>query len=71
LEREIRELNGTLTTADKAAGLFKNSLGQIAAGNLIADAIGAIVEKVKDHGATVHRLHRPARHVPPCVERRL
>jgi tape measure domain-containing protein len=50
LEREIRELNGTLTTADKAAGLFKNSLGQIAAGNLIADAIGAIVEKVKDMG---------------------
>ena len=50
LEREIRELNGTLTTADKAAGLFKNSLGQIAAGNLIADAVGAIVEKVKDMG---------------------
>lgn len=50
LEREIRELTGTLTTADKAAGLFKNSMGQIAAGNLIADAIGSIVEKVKDMG---------------------
>lgn len=50
LEREIRELTGTLTTADKAASLFKNSMGQIAAGNLIADAIGAIVEKVKDMG---------------------
>ncbi|MBH0032985.1 tape measure protein, partial [Pseudoalteromonas sp. SWYJZ98] len=50
LEREIRELTGTLTTADKAAGLFKNSLGQIAAGNLIADAVGAIVERVKDMG---------------------
>lgn len=50
LEREIRELTGTLTTADKAAGLFKNSLGQIAAGNLIADAVGSIVEKVKDMG---------------------
>ena len=50
LERELRELTGTLTTADKAAGLFKNSLGQIAAGNLIADAVGAIVEKVKDMG---------------------
>lgn len=50
LEREIRELNGTLTTADKAASLFKNSLGQIAAGNLIADAVGAIVERVKDMG---------------------
>lgn len=52
LEREIRELTGTLTTADKAAGLFKNSLGQIAAGNLIADAVGAMVEKVKDLAKT-------------------
>ena len=50
LEREIRELTGTLTTTDKAASLFKNSMGQIAAGNLIADAIGSIVEKVKDMG---------------------
>lgn len=50
LEREIRELTGTLTTADKAAGLFKNSMGQIAAGNLVADAIGSIVERVKDMG---------------------
>lgn len=50
LERELRELTGTLTTADKAADLFKNSLGQIAAGNLVADAIGSIVEKVKDMG---------------------
>lgn len=50
LEREIRELTGTLTTADKAASLFKNSMGQIAAGNLIADAIGSIVERVKDMG---------------------
>lgn len=50
LEREIRELSGTLTFADKTANLFKNSLGQIAAGNLIADAVGAIVERVKDMG---------------------
>ncbi|MGP1680854.1 MAG: tape measure protein [Giesbergeria sp.] len=50
LEREIRELNGTLTTTDKAASLFKNSLGQIAAGNLIADAVGYMVEKVKELG---------------------
>lgn len=50
LEREIRELTGTLTTADKAAGLFKNSMGQIAAGNLIADFIGSMVEKVKEMG---------------------
>lgn len=50
LEREIRELSGTLTFADKSANLFRNSLGQIAAGNLIADAVGSIVEKVKDMG---------------------
>ena len=50
LEREIRSLNGTLTLADKSANLFRNSLGQIAAGNLIADAVGAMVEKVKDLG---------------------
>lgn len=50
LERELRALTGTLTTADKAADLFKNSLGQIASGNLIADAIGSVVEKVKDLG---------------------
>ena len=48
LEREIRELSGTLTFADKSANLFRNSLGQIAAGNLIADAVGAMVEKVKE-----------------------
>jgi len=48
LEREIRELSGTLTFADKTANLFRNSMGQIAAGNLIADAVGAMVEKVKD-----------------------
>ena len=50
LQREIRELTGTLTLADKASALFKNSLGQITAGNLLADAIGAIVERVKEMG---------------------
>jgi tape measure domain-containing protein len=50
LEREVRELSGSLTFADKAAGLFRNSMGQIAAGNLIADAIGWMVEKVKEMG---------------------
>ncbi len=50
LERQIREVSGTLTTADRAADLFKNSIGQITAGNLIADAIGALVEKVKELG---------------------
>jgi tape measure domain-containing protein len=50
LEREIREVAGALTLADKAADLFKNSIGQITAGNLLADAIGSIVERVKDMG---------------------
>lgn len=51
LEREIRELTGTLTMADKASSLFKNSLGQIAAGNLIADGVGYLINKVKELGA--------------------
>lgn len=50
LERELRAATGAMTTADKAANLFKNSMGQIAAGNLIADAIGMMVEKVKALG---------------------
>ena len=51
LEREIRQLSGTLTTADKAAALLKNSMGQIAAGNVIADGIGYLVNKVKEMAA--------------------
>ena len=50
LEREIRQVSGTLTTADKAAKLFSNSLGQIAAGNVIADGVGYLVNKVKELG---------------------
>lgn len=50
LQREVRELTGTLTLADKAADLLKNSMGQIAAGNLIADGIGYVVNKVKEMG---------------------
>lgn len=50
LEREIRELNGALTAGDKAASLFANSMGQIAAGNLIADGVGYLVNKVKELG---------------------
>lgn len=50
LQRELREVTGTLTMADRAATLFKGSMGQIAAGNLVADAVGATVEKVKDLG---------------------
>jgi tape measure domain-containing protein len=51
LERELRQVSGALTTADKAASLFKNSLGQIAAGNIIADGVGYLVNKVKELGA--------------------
>lgn len=50
LQREMRELTGTMTTADRAADLLKNSMGQIAAGNLIADGLGALINKVKDMG---------------------
>jgi tape measure domain-containing protein len=50
LEREVREVTGALTAADRAADLFKNSIGQITAGNLVADGIGALVERVKDLG---------------------
>lgn len=50
LQREARELTGTLTTTDRAAGLLKNSMGQIAAGNLIADGIGYLIGKVKELG---------------------
>jgi tape measure domain-containing protein len=50
LERQLREATGQLTLADKAAKLFSNSMGQIAAGNLIADGIGYLVEKVKEMG---------------------
>lgn len=50
LELELRQLNGTLTSGDRLAALFKNSLGQIAAGNLIADGVGFLVNKVKELG---------------------
>lgn len=50
LERELRAVRNELTLTDRAANLFRNSLGQIAAGNLIADAVGALVERVKELG---------------------
>lgn len=50
LERELRAVNGQLTAADRLAGLFKNSLGQITAGNIIADGVGYLVNKVKEMG---------------------
>lgn len=51
LERQLRETNGTLTLGDKTAKLFANSLGQISAGNIIADGVGYLVTKVKELGA--------------------
>ena len=50
LERELRGLTGQLTLADRAADAFRNSLGQIAIGNLVADGIGALVERLKEMG---------------------
>lgn len=50
LELELRAVNNELTLGDKAANLFKGSLSQIAAGNLVADAVGALVQKVGDMG---------------------
>lgn len=50
LERELRAATNQLTLADKAADLFANSMGQIAAGNLIADGIGSIIEQIKGMG---------------------
>ena len=51
LELDIRRLSGELTTTDKVAGLLKNSMGQITAGNIIADAVGYLVNKVKELAA--------------------
>lgn len=50
LEREMRQLNGTMTLGDKAAGVLSNSLGQISAGNIVADGVGYLVNKVKELG---------------------
>ena len=50
LQKEMRQLTGTMTVADKAANLLKNSMGQIAAGNVIADGIGYLINKIKELG---------------------
>ena len=50
LEREMRQLNGTMTTGDKAAKIFSNSLGQISVANIVADGVGYLVNKVKELG---------------------
>lgn len=48
LQAELREVNGEMTLGDQLAQVFSNSLGQITAGNLIADGVGYLVNKVKD-----------------------
>ena len=50
LELEMRQLNGTMTMGDKASRVLSNSLGQISAGNLVADGVGYLVNKVKEMG---------------------
>jgi tape measure domain-containing protein len=55
LERELRKVSGTMTVADQAARLFKNSIGQIAAGNIIADGVGYLVNKIKELAAAFVR----------------
>ena len=47
LEAQLRAVNDEMTLGDQIAELFSNSIGQIAAGNLVADAIGSLVETVK------------------------
>ena len=51
LERDIREVNGTLTTGDKAAKLFSSSIGQISAGNIVANAVGFLANKTQELGS--------------------
>ncbi len=43
-------MQGELTLADKASGLLRTGLGQIAGGNVIANAIGALANKARDLG---------------------
>ena len=50
LQREMRELNGTLTVGDRLSRLFAGSLSQITAGNLLADGIGNLVGRAKELG---------------------
>ena len=50
LERELRAVNGQLTAGDRAASLFATSMGQITAGNIVADGVGYLVNKVKELG---------------------
>jgi len=50
LERQLREVNGQMTLGDKTAKLFSGSIGQISAGNIVADGVGYLASKVKGLG---------------------
>jgi tape measure domain-containing protein len=50
LERELRAATGQLTLMDRAAGVFNSTIGQFAAGALVANAIQALVQQVADLG---------------------
>lgn len=48
LDAQIRELTGTMTAGEKAAGLFSSAMGQFTVANLVAQGIASLVQKVKD-----------------------
>lgn len=50
LERELRAAQGQMTLMDRAAGLFRGTMGQFAAGGLIASGIAKITAVVADLG---------------------
>jgi len=50
LQRELRAVQGEMTLADRASGLLKTGLSQIAGGNIIANAIGLLASKAGDVG---------------------
>lgn len=50
LERELRQVQGRLTLADRAARLFGGSIGQIFAGNFLANAAMTLVGQIAGLG---------------------
>jgi tape measure domain-containing protein len=50
LERELRSATGQMTLADRAATLLGTSMGQFTAGNLVANGVMMIGQKVADLG---------------------
>lgn len=50
LELDLRRVEGTLTTTDKARAMFSTGMGQITGGNLAANAISFLVSKVSEIG---------------------